>query len=218
MKRTKIIFATLLISIFNYSPAFGQDILTTEIYDEYNDSVTYYANANFVNIRKHPNTDCEILGQLLYNTSVEVLDIDEEWSCISTEDGIAFVYNTYLSETEMPKMEYTQDELYIMAHVLAGECQSLPDIEQKRVGSVVLNRVKSSKYPDTIKDVVFQRGQYACVRDGNYYREPTGDNWENAKWLLEYGSILPENVVYQSKYKQGVGVFLDTGYHYYCYR
>ena len=35
---------------------------------------------------------------------------------------------------------YTEEDLYVMAHVLAGECQSCPDQEQLYVGSVVLNR------------------------------------------------------------------------------
>lgn len=36
---------------------------------------------------------------------------------------------------------YTQDDLYILAHVICGEAQSYPDDEQLYVGSVVLNRV-----------------------------------------------------------------------------
>ena len=69
----------------------------------------------------------------------------------------------------------------------------------------------------TIKGVVFAPGQYSCTRDGNYYREPTASNWANAKWLLENGSILPGNVVWQSGGRQGRGEYLRTRYHSYCY-
>ncbi|MEI3182582.1 MAG: cell wall hydrolase [Lachnospiraceae bacterium] len=38
--------------------------------------------------------------------------------------------------------------------------------------------MNSDKFPDTIEDVVYQKGQYACVKDGNYFREPTERNWK----------------------------------------
>lgn len=112
---------------------------------------------------------------------------------------------------------YTEEDLYILAHVICGEAQGYSDEEQRYVGSVVLNRVNHPGYPNSIKEVVFQRGQYACTWDGNYYREPTAANWANARWLLENGSLLPGNVVYQSGGKQGSGVYLRTSRHYYCY-
>lgn len=112
---------------------------------------------------------------------------------------------------------YTQDDLYILAHVICGEAQSYPDEEQLYVGSVVLNRVNHPSFPDSVSGVVFQRGQYACTWDGNYYREPTPQNWANARYLLEHGSVLPGNVVWQSGGRQGSGVYIRTRYHCYCY-
>ena len=53
----------------------------------------------------------------------------------------------------------------IMAHLLCGECQSGSRELQEAVGSVVLNRVESDDFPDTIDGVVFQKGQYACTWD-----------------------------------------------------
>ena len=112
---------------------------------------------------------------------------------------------------------WTDEDLYVLAHVICGEAQCYPDDEQRYIGSVVLNRRNSGRYPGTIKGVVFQPGQYSCTRDGNYYRTPTESNWANARWLLENGSVLPGNVVFQSGGRQGKGVYLRTGYHYYCY-
>ena len=116
-----------------------------------------------------------------------------------------------------PAASYTEEDLYVMAHVLAGECQSCPDQEQLYVGSVVLNRKSHPSFPNSIKGVVFRKGRYSCTRDGNYYREPTERNWANAKWFLENGSVLPSNVIWQSGGKQGKGVYVKTKWHYYCY-
>ncbi|MGL5438023.1 MAG: cell wall hydrolase [Lachnospiraceae bacterium] len=122
-----------------------------------------------------------------------------------------------LTEASQPKCSYTEEDLYILAHVICGEAQAYSDEEQLYVGSVVLNRMNHSRYPDTIHGVVFQKNQYSCTRDGNYYRTPTERNWANARYLLENGSILPANVVYQSGGRQGKGVYLKTSRHYYCY-
>ena len=125
-----------------------------------------------------------------------------------------------LKKEEVPEtpLLYTDEDLYVLAHAICGEGQCCPDEEQLYIGSVILNRRASSAYPDTIKGVVFQRGQYACTWDGNYYREPTEANWRNARWLLENGSVLPGNVVYQAGFRQGSGLYLQTRYHKYCYR
>lgn len=173
-----------------------------------------FANQAGVNIREEPNTSSKILGRTLLNTTFEVvLDIGG-WSMITTEDGYAYIKSEFLNDDEV---KYTTEDLYIMAHVLAGEAQFCDDTEQKYVGSVVLNRVAKAGFPSTIKGVVFQKKQYSSVADGNYYREPTKSNWANAKWLLENGSVLPGYVVFQSKGKQGSGMYLKTKWHQYCY-
>ncbi len=133
------------------------------------------------------------------------------------------LYKKEEEEKQEPKTEpespaYSEEDLYILAHAICGEGQGYPDDEQLYIGSVILNRRSHRAFPDTIKEVVFQRGQYACTRDGNYDREPTEANWRNARWLLENGSILPGNVVYQASFRQGSGLYVQTRYHKYCYR
>lgn len=144
---------------------------------------------------------------------------------IIAEDSSLFP-DAKLPEAEVTKQDkaevvstvpsYTQEDLEILAHAICGEAQSYPDEEQLYVGSVIINRKNHRAYPNTIKEVVFQKGQYACTWDGNYYRQPTPANYKNAKWLLENGSVLPENVVYQAAFRQGSDVYLKTKYHKYC--
>lgn len=99
--------------------------------------------------------------------------------------------------------EVDEEELYMLAHLLAGECQSYSRECQVAVASVVMNRVKHPSYPNSVEGVIFQHGQYACVRDGNYDREPTALNWEVAEEVLRYGSQIPVNVVFQAQFRQG---------------
>jgi len=116
-----------------------------------------------------------------------------------------------------PVPPYEPEELYILAHLLCGEKQTGSVECQKAVGSVVLNRVNHRNYPDDIRSVVFQRGQYACTWDGNYDRTPTERNWEVADWLLRYGSIAPANVIYQAQFRQGSGVWKMIEGEVFCY-
>lgn len=182
------------------------------------ETITMYAKGAY-EIKAAPVEESDVLDTSLKNTSFEIAGTTEgeTWAIIVTDNGFAYIKLEHLSEKTVSEKSYTEQDLYIMAHVLAGEAQTQPDEEQLYVGSVVLNRVNHPSFPDTIKGVVFQKGQYACTWDGNYYREPTERNWANAKKLLEGGSILPSNVIWQSGKKQGKGVYLRTEWHYYCY-
>lgn len=193
-------------------------IATTSVAQEQKlETHTMYAITDRVNIRREPNIESDVLDQTLKNTSFEVVKECDEWSMITTNNGYAYIKSEYLSDTKIEISQYTENDLYVLAHVICGEAQGYPDDEQRYVGSVVLNRVEHPEFPDSIEGVVFQPGQYACVDDGNYYREPTEANWENAKWLLENGSVLPSNVIWQSRGQQGKGVYLKTKWHKYCY-
>ena len=181
-----------------------------------NDIVTKYTSTR-VNIREYPSLDANIIDCSLVNTAFEIVAEIDGWSMITSEIGYLYMKSDWFVDEPIPVSSYTEEDLEVLTRVLTGECHTYPDEEQLYVGSVVLNRVNDPSFPNTIKGVVFQKGQYACTWDGNYYREPTERNRANAKWLLENGSVLPDSVVYQSGGKQGK-VYLKTDYHYYCYK
>ena len=93
-----------------------------------------------------------------------------------------------------------------MAKLLYCEmgCSWIADEEQRKVGSVVLNRVASDQFPNTIQEVIYQPGQYAPAISGLLKTTvPDEKALANARWVLENGSILPEEVVFQSTAIQG---------------
>lgn len=120
-------------------------------------------------------------------------------------------------KTKKPKPLYTEEELNMLSHLIYGEAGCHSNEMQLGVGSVVLNRVKSKYYPNTIKEVIFQKGQYACTWDGNYNKKPDKQAISNAKYLLENGSQYPEYVVFQAEFKQGDGVYKKIENTYFCY-
>lgn len=65
----------------------------------------------------------------------------------------------------------TRDEIILLARIIHGEARGEDFKGKVAVGSVILNRIKSNRFPDTIRDVILQKGQFSSLMDGqaNYY-------------------------------------------------
>lgn len=117
------------------------------------------------------------------------------------------------------KCPYDEEELSLLAHLINAEAGSdwCTDDMQYYVGSVVLNRMASDRYPDTMYDVIYQKGQYACINNGHINKTPCDRAWEIAEDLLVNGSVLPSKVVYQAEFRQGKGTYCIEQNMYFCY-
>lgn len=75
---------------------------------------------------------------------------------------------TYFLESQ-PAMQYTQEDVYVLATVIYAEAGICDDMEKYRVGNVVLNRVADStgEFEDTILGVIYQSGQFDSVGTNN---------------------------------------------------
>ncbi|MCI9063162.1 MAG: spore cortex-lytic enzyme [Clostridia bacterium] len=82
----------------------------------------------------------------------------------------------------------------LLARLIYGEARGEPYTGQVAVGAVVLNRVKSSKFPNTIAGVIYQSGAFDVVSDGQINMAPDSTAIKAAKdaingWDPSYGSI-----------------------------
>ena len=82
----------------------------------------------------------------------------------------------------------------LLARLIYGEARGEPYTGQVAVGAVVLNRVKSSKFPNTIAGVIYQSGAFDAVSDGQINLSPDSTAIKAAKdamngWDPSYGSI-----------------------------
>ena len=57
-------------------------------------------------------------------------------------------------------------DVQLMARAINGEARGEPYEGQVAVGAVILNRVKSSKFPNTIAGVIYEPGAFTAVSDG----------------------------------------------------
>lgn len=159
------------------------------------------------------------------NLKIQELELPQEQTAYFSQYGEAEEILEAMAQAEAPKAAYTQADLDLLSRLIYAEagCTWIPDWVQRMVGSVVLNRVESQYYPDTIREVIYQPGQYAPTWDGSLQKTPDARTIENARYLLEHGSICPENVVGQNSIVTGSGVYtsyydqvLDTTI-YFCY-
>lgn len=80
---------------------------------------------------------------------------------------------------------YDSDSVYWLSHIINAESANQPLDGKLAVGTVIMNRVESPKFPSTIYDVIFAPNQFTPVRNGSIYREPNAESVVAAKLILE---------------------------------
>ncbi len=82
----------------------------------------------------------------------------------------------------------------LIAKAIYGEARGEPYTGQVAVGAVIMNRVKSSKFPNTISGVIYQKGAFDAVSDGQINLNPDSTAKKAAQdalngWDPSYGAI-----------------------------
>ena len=82
----------------------------------------------------------------------------------------------------------------LLAKAIYGESRGEPYTGQVAVGAVIMNRVKSSKFPNTISGVIYQKGAFDAVSDGQINLNPDSTAKKAAQdalngWDPSYGAI-----------------------------
>lgn len=155
----------------------------------------------------------------------EMLVMEPEDEIIAYEEVAEVVAEDQPDIFSAPQPQYSESDLMLLAKVIYAEAGSdfLSDEWKMCVGEVVLNRVASPEFPNTIPDVVYQPGQYHGARSG-YIASliPSERCIEIAKRLLDGERIMEPSVVFQANFKQGSGVYKalydsHPGWTYFCY-
>lgn len=115
-----------------------------------------------------------------------------------TVDGIAGAQTLkamgITSSSSSSSSSNNSSNVNLLARVVYGEARGEPYTGQVAVAAVVLNRVKSSKFPNTISGVVYQSGAFDAVADGQINMTPDTTAKKAAQdalngWDPSYGAI-----------------------------
>ncbi len=74
---------------------------------------------------------------------------------------------------------YSSADFDLLARIISAESRGEPYLGQVAVGAVVLNRIEHPSFPDTLSGVVYQKGAFSCLDDGQFY-EPIADSCYSA--------------------------------------
>ncbi|NCE64556.1 copper amine oxidase [Pseudoflavonifractor sp. 524-17] len=80
---------------------------------------------------------------------------------------------------------YNSEDLYWLSRIISAESGNQSLEGKIAVGNVVLNRVANSKFPNTVKDVIFQKNQFTPAGSGAINQEPNAESVIAAKLCLE---------------------------------
>lgn len=134
--------------------------------------------------------------------------------------------NRKIDEQGLTYQKISWYDLYLLSKIIYAEAGSywLSDEWKMSVGEVVLNRVSSPEFPNTVHDVIYQPGQY-YGSNSRYFETllPDARCVNLARRLLEGERILNDpSVVFQANFKQGSGIHTALydkalGWTYFCY-
>ena len=115
------------------------------------------------------------------------VDWNDEYRYVEvTADGIEL-------PDSMTDHTYTHDDVYWLARIIHAESQGESFEGKLAVGDVILNRVESSEFPNTIYDVIFDRNyaiQFEPVANGTVYNTPGKDSIAAAKLAMTSESSI----------------------------
>lgn len=93
---------------------------------------------------------------------------------------------------------YTSSDVYLMAKAIYAEGRGESYTGQVAIGAVIMNRVKSPQFPNTISGVIYQKGAFTAVDDGQINLEPNDTAYRAARdamngWDPTYGCLYYYN-------------------------
>ena len=114
----------------------------------------------------------------------EFLDAEVEWD---RELYIVEITSNHAFDNKSATKSYKKDDIYWMSRIIESESGGEPMQGKIAVGNVVINRVKSSDFPNTIYGVIFDRKygvQFEPTINGHIYKTPTHQSVSAAKRAL----------------------------------
>ena len=66
---------------------------------------------------------------------------------------------------------YSSSDYELLARVISAEARGEEYLGQVAVGAVILNRIEHPSFPDTLTGVIYQKGAFSCLDDGQFYED-----------------------------------------------
>ena len=113
-------------------------------------------------------------------------------------------------------------DLYLLARLISAEARGEPYQGQVAVGAVVLNRMDHPSFPNTLSGVIYQRGAFTCLSDGQFDQPIADSAYQAARDALNGADPTGGAIYYfnpataTSKWIWSRPVLLIIGKHRFC--
>jgi hypothetical protein len=164
---------------------------------------------------------------IIDNNNMSLIDnVLENNASIDNVIDDVFGNNTSINDVFVDNLDnycYSDEDLYLLAQVIDAEASDVCSDEQKMwTGQVILNRVRSNLFPDTLREVVYMPNQYQSVMENKLPDTVSDRSLNVAIKLLNGETVCDDDVIFQAEFPQGnetvkviYNKYLDT-YTYYC--
>lgn len=127
---------------------------------------------------------------LLFNLALLLRLWYQPIMCHAEEQEKILVYTSDSFET------ITFEEFDMISQIIMAEAEGEDWEAQWYIACVILNRVESDLFPDSIEEVIFQEKQFSCVWNGRYDRVIPNDSCMEALQYALDTERIPEDVYY----------------------
>lgn len=118
--------------------------------------------------------------------------------------------------------KYSQSDYNLLARLISAEARGESYTGQVAVGAVVLNRVEHPSFPNTISGVIYQKGAFSCLDDGQFNQPVAESSYRAAQdalngWDPSGGAIYYYNpVTATNQWIRSRPVIIQIGKHLFC--
>lgn len=175
---------------------------------------------NYLNVYAEASEESTVTGRMYSNTVVVIEEAGETWTKISSGKVTGYVSNESLltgieavkraeetcadGTSEARTLEDIESEK-LLAAIIFCEAGNQPYAGKVAVGAVVLNRVESGRFPNTIREVIYQRGQFTPAMTGKLARVLSSGNIPSSCYSAARDALNGESPV-------GNALFFNTGH------
>lgn len=135
--------------------------------------------------------------------------------------GCAWIYEEFeapeLVPTRYPGIELTEDEKYLLASIIWLEARGESFEGQQALAEIILNRMISHDFPDTLKGVIYADNQFSTTAFLDE-AEPGQIQYKAIECALTRKNVLPIDVYFFGRYPVNKNVWGTIGGHTFCYQ
>lgn len=166
-------------------------------------SDTAYTDNTFQKI----NSDIRIINGKTYvpvRFIAEFMGADVYWN--NHYKNIEITMEGHIPDKKYIDTAYNHDELFWLSRIIHAESEGEPLIGKIAVGNVILNRVQSNAFPNTIYGVIFDDAyaiQFEPVENGSIYNNPDTESVKAAKLAFRKDSVVGNCLYFFNPKKAG---------------